>query len=185
MGKKITQKRYICHNCRYIGSFPLSKSRNCPKCGTPYMIPGDTIKRKKLNEEQEMDPFIVKRKSHKHYWIALWIMSIVITLALAFYFFVVLKPAQDTSIIKAKMKLPSEKTDAIDPLSSSIKTFLLAHPEYGDLEKTSVMPDWASGKTKKVTTSRGEYLFYIEGTEVVSVYKYLPDGEREKIFDKR
>ena len=62
MGKKITQKRFICHNCKYIGSFPLSKSRNCPKCGTPYMIPGDTVKGKKLNEEQEMDPFIVKRK---------------------------------------------------------------------------------------------------------------------------
>jgi len=45
------------------------------------------------------------------------------------------------------------------------------------------MPDWTSGKRKKVTTSRGEYLFYFEGTEVVSVYKYLPDGGREKIFE--
>jgi len=183
MGEKITQKRYICHNCRYIGGFPISKSRNCPKCGTPYMIPGDTVKGKKLNEEQEIDPLIVTRKSHKHYWIALWIMSIVIALAIAFYLFVVLKPSQNILFTKAKMKLPSEKIDAVDPLSFSIMTFLLAHPEYGDLEKTNEMPDWTSGKRKKVTTSRGEYLFYFEGTEVVSVYKYLPDGGREKIFE--
>lgn len=185
MGKKITRQRYICHNCRYVGGFPLSKYRNCPKCGAPYMIPGDTVKGKKLIEEQEIDPFIVTKKSYKHYWIALWIMSVVLALAIAFYFFMVLKPSQNITFTKAIMKLPSKKIDVVDPLSSSIKTYLLAHPEYGDFEKTSDMPDWASGKRKKVTTSGGEYLFYFEGTEVVRVYKYLPDGGKEKIFDKR
>jgi hypothetical protein len=83
------------------------------------------------------------------------------------------------------MKLPSITTEEGDDLSSSVQTFLLAHPECGEFEKASDMPDWASGKRKKVATSRGEYLFYFEGKEVVSVYKYLPDGRREKIFEKR
>lgn len=111
MGKKITLKRYICHNCRYVGSFPPSESRDCPKCGAPYMIPGDTVKGKKLIEGQEIYPDKVRKRSYKHYWIALWIMSIAIALALAFYFFAELKPSQNVTFTKAKMKLPSEKLD--------------------------------------------------------------------------
>lgn len=74
------------------------------------MIPGDTVKGKKLIEKEGIDPIITK-KSYKHYWIILWIMSIVIALAIAFYFFVVLKPSQNIFFAKAKMKLPSEKID--------------------------------------------------------------------------
>ena len=111
MGKKITLKRYICHKCGYVGNFPSSESRDCPKCGAPYMIPGDTVKGKKLIEEQEIGPGEPKKRSYKHYWIALWIMSIVIALALAFYFFTGLRPSQNVFFTKAKMKLPSEKID--------------------------------------------------------------------------
>jgi len=149
------------------------------------MIPGDTVKGKKLIGEQGIDPNIVTKKNYKHYWIALWIMSIVIALAIAFYLFVVLKPSQNIFFSKAKIKLPSEKIDAVDPLSSSIKAFLLDHPELGQQKKINELPDWASGKRKQVITTKGEFLFYFEGTDVVSVYKYLPDGGRERIFDKK
>jgi hypothetical protein len=149
------------------------------------MIPGDTVKGKKPDEEQRLDPSIVPRQSQKHYWIALWIMSIVLTVAISFYFFVGFKPSQNVSVTKAIMKLPSDKIEAVDSLTSSIKTFLQAHPNYGDLELISEMPNWASGKRKKVTTAEGEYLFYFKETEVISVYKYTPGGGRERIFNKR
>ncbi len=111
MGKKITLKRYICHKCGYVGSFSSSESRDCPKCGAPYMIPGDTVKGKKLIEGQERDPDKLKKRSYKHYWIALWILSVAIALAIAFYFFAGLKPSQNVFFTKAKMKLPSERLD--------------------------------------------------------------------------
>lgn len=173
MGKKNTQKRYICHDCRYIGSFPISKYRDCPKCGASYMIPGDLVKRKKLKEEPEIDPFAVARRSHKPYWIALWIMSIVLALEIAFYLFVVHKPSQNISYTKVKMRLSSEGIDLIDPLSVSIKEFLHDHPEYGNFIKIMALPDWASGKRRSVTTSRGEYMFYFEESKVVRVEKFF------------
>jgi hypothetical protein len=185
MGKKMIQKRYICHQCGYVGSFPISKSRNCPKCEASYMIPGDMIRRKIQIEEQEMDPFVVAKRSHKHYWVALWIMSIVLALAIAFYFFVALKPSQNISYAKAKLKLPIERIDLVDPLASSIRAFLLDHPEYGTLERTDELPDWAFGKRKTVTTSTGKYVFYFEGSKVVSVDRYLMDGEKANMFEKK
>jgi hypothetical protein len=153
------------------------------------MIPGDTIKRKKMkkdkDQDQQIDPFSVARRNHKHYWIALWIMSIVLALAIAFYLFEVLRPSQQISFAKVKMRLPSKTTDEDDTYSASIRAFLLNHPEYGSFENTSNMPDWESGKWKKVTTSNGNYLFYFEGSEIVSVHAFLPDEKSEIIFRKK
>ena len=149
------------------------------------MIPGDTIKRKILKDDQEIDPFSVARRSHKHYWIALWIMSIVLALAIAFYLFVALRPSQNISFAKAKMRLPTKTIEVADTFSSSIRAFLQNHPEYGSFEKAVEMPDWALGKRKKVTTSNGNYLFYFERSEIVSVYAFLPDGKSVIVFSKK
>jgi hypothetical protein len=149
------------------------------------MIPGDNVKRIKQNEEQELDPFVGTKRSYKHYWIAMWIMSIILALATAFYLFVVLKPSQNNFYAKAIMRLPSGKIDVVDPLYASIEEFLLDHPEYGRFEKTSEMPDWESGKRKNVITSKGKYLFYFKGSKVVYVVKFLPNGETVKIFSEK
>ena len=161
MGKKITLKRYICHNCKYIGSFPSSESRNCPKCGASYMIPGDAVKGKKLIDGEEIDSEKVRKRSRKHYWIALWIMSIVIAFAIAFYLFVVLKPPQNVVYTKAKMKLPSEKTDLE---KKKVPYIIITEP--ADLHKDDFKTKWPIGKIP-------------EGTKLEMLDDYVWEGSSE------
>jgi hypothetical protein len=110
------------------------------------MIPGDTVKGKKLIEGQEIDSRKVKKRSYKHYWIALWIMSIIIVLAIAFYFFVGLKPSQNVTFTKAKMKLPSEK---IDQEKKELPDIVITEP--ADLYRDDFKTKWPIEKIPEGT----------------------------------
>lgn len=171
MRKKMTLKRYICHNCGYIG-FPLSKSTNCPKCGAPYMVPGETVKRKKPMEEQEIDPIRTK-KSHKRYWIALWIMSLVIALAVAIYLFVVLKPSQSIFYTKAKMKLPSEKID----LGKKAKK----GGEILTFQKWDYEFDGTYSDTRFLRPEPGVYIIWCDSGNIRT---FLDVGESDNVLDR-
>lgn len=67
---------------------------------------------------------------------------------------------------------------------SKIKDFFKQNPEYGIISSIEDMPDWAFGMRKKIKTDKASYLVYLKDNEVEGVDKYLPNGEREKIFQK-
>ncbi|NOU18043.1 MAG: hypothetical protein HOO91_10865 [Bacteroidales bacterium] len=71
-----------------------------------------------------------------------------------------------------------------NPTVSVVKNYVKQNPEYGNLNGTSDMPNWANGKRLEVRTDNGRYLFYISGNEVVGIDKYLENGSREKVFKK-
>ena len=68
-------------------------------------------------------------------------------------------------------------------LLPAISTWLKAHTDYGTARSVTAQPDWARGKRQQVRTSVGSYLFYLEGNEVVTVYKYS-GSSREEVWRK-
>lgn len=71
-----------------------------------------------------------------------------------------------------------------NPTLTAVKEFVKQHPEYGNFNFSTEMPDWSSGKRLQIQTDNGEYLFYLIDKEVVGVDKYLENGQRGKIFKK-
>jgi hypothetical protein len=71
-----------------------------------------------------------------------------------------------------------------NPTLTTVKEFVKQHPEYGNVNSSTEMPDWESGKRLQIKTDNGEYLFYLIDKDVVGVDKYLENGQREKIFKK-
>jgi len=71
-----------------------------------------------------------------------------------------------------------------NPTLTLVKEFVKQHPEIGNINSSTEMPDWESGKRLQIKTDKGEYLIYLIGNDVVGVDKYLENGQREKIFKK-
>ncbi len=64
---------------------------------------------------------------------------------------------------------PDSQGPAVLP---EITAFLREHPEYGSLQQTAVMPDWAKGERQQVNLTSGNYLFYLQVGQVDTFYKY-------------
>lgn len=60
-----------------------------------------------------------------------------------------------------------------------VTEFLIKHPELGEKTKVENMPDWANGPRQKITTTKGMFLFYMAGNEVVTVKQYNANGQPE------
>ncbi|CAM4134746.1 hypothetical protein AQBE111736_01650 [Aquirufa beregesia] len=71
-----------------------------------------------------------------------------------------------------------------NPTLTIVKEFAKQHSEIGSINSSSEMPDWEKGKRVQIRTDKGEYLVYLHNKEVVSVYKYLDDGQRLRIYHK-
>jgi hypothetical protein len=71
-----------------------------------------------------------------------------------------------------------------NPTLTTVKEFVKQHPEYGNVNSSTEMPNWESGKRLQIKTDNGDYLFYLIDKDVVGVDKYLENGQREKIFKK-
>jgi len=65
-----------------------------------------------------------------------------------------------------------------------ISSFLKNHKNYGKLISAYEIDAWAMGKRFRVETKKAVYLFYTKDNEVVTVYKYLSNGGRKRIFNK-
>ena len=76
---------------------------------------------------------------------------------------------------------PTEYESYPPPLQI-IQQFLEGHPEFGSFENVEDMPDWAFGKSRKVTTTTGMFRFYLKEGEVDGIDKLLPGGATEKIY---
>lgn len=64
----------------------------------------------------------------------------------------------------------------------AIAEFVEDNPEYGSVRETVAMPDWARGPRQQVHTSSGNYLFYVQDGQVVTVYRYEDDSSRTQIY---
>lgn len=71
---------------------------------------------------------------------------------------------------------PDSQGPAVMP---EIAAFLAEHPEYGSVQQTVTMPDWAKGARQQVNLTSGNYLFYVQDGQVVTVYKYEGEGRAE------
>lgn len=71
---------------------------------------------------------------------------------------------------------PDSQSPAILP---EIAVFLREHPEYGSVQQTVAMPAWAKGARQQVNLTSGNYLFYVQEGQVVTVYKYEGEGRAE------
>ncbi|WP_459506891.1 hypothetical protein [Aquirufa ecclesiirivi] len=71
-----------------------------------------------------------------------------------------------------------------NPTLTIVKEFAKHHSEIGNINSSSEMPDWEKGKRIQIRTDKGEYLVYLHNKEVVSVYKYLENDQRIRIFNK-
>lgn len=71
----------------------------------------------------------------------------------------------------------SQKNDVSDKLLPGIKPFMAQYSStYGKVTDVISQPNWANGKRQQVNTTKGHYLFYMEGDEVVSVRVYDSKG---------
>ncbi len=61
------------------------------------------------------------------------------------------------------------RTAPSDPLDEAVATFLVAHPDLGDLQEIEPLPNWARGERRRVTLSTGRYVMYFFGGRVVTV----------------
>jgi hypothetical protein len=62
---------------------------------------------------------------------------------------------------------------------AEVAAFLATHPEYGEVRRASMLPDWARGRRQRLETSEGSFVFYTEGTAVVTVYEETAAGRHE------
>jgi len=90
-------------------------------------------------------------------------------------------------VIMISCKSPSQE-ESQSSLSVSllpgIESFLSDHLEYGTVIRSKDMPNWSNGKRQQVITNKATYLFYVHNNEVVGVWRYTSNGEREQIFKK-
>jgi hypothetical protein len=61
----------------------------------------------------------------------------------------------------------------------AVATWVSDFPDLGQIRRVEDLPEWAEGTRQRVVTDRGEYLFYLKGGRVVTVYEDGPDGRRE------
>ncbi|GAB6283279.1 MAG: hypothetical protein STSR0008_20390 [Ignavibacterium sp.] len=89
-------------------------------------------------------------------------------------------------IIAALIALNQEdqKQTVVSAILPGIEEFVRSNSNYGTIKEFKNMPDWANGKRQQINTTTGNYLFYLYGNEVVGVWEYKSNGEREQIFHK-
>lgn len=75
--------------------------------------------------------------------------------------------------IYSSIELPEEK------LYSGSANFLKNMPQLGILINVENTADWAQGKRQWVFTDNGNFLFYLKGNEVVTVYQETESGRQE------
>ena len=70
----------------------------------------------------------------------------------------------------------------------AVSKWLEERPYYGTPKAVTEIPDWAMGKRQTVTLSSAsgiiDYIFYLQGDSVVTVYKINSTGERIEVWRK-
>ena len=74
---------------------------------------------------------------------------------------------------------PRETASEVPTALPGVTEFFAAHPKYGSIREVQPMPDWAQGARQQVVTTVGEYLVYLKGSTVVTVYANDENGRQE------
>jgi hypothetical protein len=92
-------------------------------------------------------------------------------------------PNANVSKEKPNSEPASKEPVKIYVLYDTSRYFLDENKEIlGDYIRSEKLTNWSQGRRQSVTTEKGEFIFYLKGDQVVTVYAVSNDGSKSEIW---